>query len=206
VSAARAAYSAAIRGQSVSPGVTARAWQAAIAACRAYCPRAPPSATARFERGEPAPDQHVVPARAVLVEQQHGLAPGAGPGAQPRRLDLHQRDQAVDLGLVRHELGEDPAEPERVLAQRRPHPVIARARGVALVEHEVEHLEHRGQPLGEIGAARDLVRDAGLGERPLGPDDPLRHGRLGDQERPGDLRGGQPAEQPEGERDPAVRR
>jgi hypothetical protein len=44
------------------------------------------------------------------------------------------------------------------------------------------------------------------GERPLGPDDPLRHGRLGDQERPGDLRGGQPAEQPEGERDPAVRR
>src|SRR2546428_3955851 len=44
------------------------------------------------------------------------------------------------------------AEPERILAQRGAHPVVAGGRRVALVEHEVQHLEHRGQARGELGA------------------------------------------------------
>jgi hypothetical protein len=42
------------------------------------------------------------------------------------------------------------------------------------------------------------------GEGALGADHPLGDGGLRHEERPGDLRGGQPAEQPEGERDPGL--
>ena len=55
------------------------------------------------ERGQAAADEQLVPARAVLVEQQHRLArPGAG--REPGRLDLHQRRQPVHLRLGRREL------------------------------------------------------------------------------------------------------
>ena len=60
---------------------------------------------------------------------------------QARRLDLHQRDQAVHLGLVRHQLGQDAPEPEGILAQCGTHPVLASGRRVAFVEHEVDDLE-----------------------------------------------------------------
>ncbi len=64
----------------------------------------------------------------------------AGPtrARRPRRLDLHQRDEAVHLRLRRGELGQDAAEAQRVLAQRGPHPVVAGGRRVALVEDEVD--------------------------------------------------------------------
>ena len=39
------------------------------------------------------------------------------------RLGLHQCDEPVHLGFVRHELGEDAAEPEPVLPEGRPEPV-----------------------------------------------------------------------------------
>ena len=120
---------------------------------------------------------------------------------EARRLDLHQRDQAVDLRLLRSELGQDAAEAQRVLAQRRPHPVVAGGRRVAFVEDEVDDLEHRRQPGGELGPARDLEGDARLGEGPLGADDALRDGRLRDEERARDLLGGQAAEQAQRERD-----
>ena len=154
-----------------------------------------------LERREAAADEQLVPARAVLIEQQDRLARRPDPRAQPRRLDLHQRDQAVHLGLVGHQLGQDAAEPQRVLAQRRPHPVVAGGRRVALVEDEVDHLEHRREPPAELGAARDLERHVRLGQRPLGAHDALRDGRLRDEERARDLLGGQPAEQAQRERD-----
>ena len=89
-----------MRAQSVSSAVRARAWQAAIAACSAYGPSAPPSCLGALERRQAAADQQLVPARAVLVEQQDRLARRADARARARRLDLHQRDQAVDLGLL----------------------------------------------------------------------------------------------------------
>ena len=126
---------------------------------------------------------------------------GPDPRARARGLDLHQRDEAVDLGLPRRQLGQDAAEAQRVLAQRRPHPVVAGGGRVALVEDQVDDLEHRGQAGRELVAARNLEGHPRLGQRPLGPHDPLGHGRLRDQERARDLLGRQPAEQPQGERD-----
>ena len=96
--------------------------------------------------------------------------------------------------------------PQRVLAQRRPHPVVAGGGRVALVEHQVDHLEHRRQPGRELVAAGDLERHTGLGQRPLGAHHPLLHRRLGHEERAGDLLRGQAAEQPQRERHPGVRR
>ena len=81
-----------------------------------------------------------------------------------------------------------------------PHPVVAARRRVAFVEDEVDDLEHRRQPRGQLGAARHLERHARLGQRPLGAHDPLRDRRLGDEEGARDLVGREAAEQPQRQR------
>ncbi len=99
------------------------------------------------QRGLAPPDVEAVPRAAVLVEQQDGRAGGANAGAQAGGLELHEGDEAVHLGLVGHEGGEHAAEAERLAAELGPHPVLARGGRVALVEDEVDDLEH--------GARRD---------------------------------------------------
>jgi hypothetical protein len=112
----------------------------------------------------------------------------------------------VDLRLRRRELGQDAAETQRVLAKRRSHPVITGSGRVALVEDEVHHPEHRGEPTGELGSAGDLEGDTGLGKGPLGPDDPLGDGRFRDQECARDLLRGRASEQAKREGDTALGR
>ncbi len=65
---------------------------------------------------------------------------------------------------------------------------------------------HAGQSLVEQPGWRDAVGDAGVPDLPLGPREPLRHRRLGDEERPGDLDGRQAAERAQRQGDPSVRR
>ena len=48
----------------------------------------------------------------------------------------------MDLRLLRRERGEDAAEPQRVLAQGGAHPVVAGGRAVALVEDQIDDLQH----------------------------------------------------------------
>src|SRR4051794_10633959 len=78
-----------------------------------------------LKRLEASTDEEVVPSRAVLVEQEDGLSRRAGPGPRARGLDLHEREEPVDLRLVRDEPGQDSPEPERVLGERGPQPVVA---------------------------------------------------------------------------------
>ena len=104
-------------------------------------------------------------------------------------------------GSDRRQPGKDAAEPQRFLAKLRPDQVVAGGRRIALVEDQVEDVEHRRQPLGAVRAARHLERHAGLRQRALGAHDALRDGRLGDEEGAGDLLGGQAAEQPQRQRD-----
>ena len=99
-------------------------------------------------------DVEAVPGAAVLVQQEDGRARRPGPGAQARRLDLHQRHQPVDLGLVRREGGQDAAEPQRLGAELGAEPVLAGGGRVALVEDEVDHLEHGAEPGGPVVAGR----------------------------------------------------
>src|SRR5581483_8342343 len=158
------------------------------------------------ESRETATDQKVVPAGAVLIEEEDRLSAGTDPRPQARRLDLHESDEAVDLGFVGGELGEDPSEAERLFAERRTDPVRAARRAVAFVEDEVDHLEHGCQTCGELSSAWDLERDALLGERPLRSHDPLRDRRLRDQERSRDLFGREATEETEREGDARVAR
>ena len=193
-----------MRTQSVASGVAARAWQAAIAACSAYGTEPPGQRLGAVEGGQAAPDQQAVPAAAVLVEQQDGLARGAHAGAQAGRLDLHQRDQAVHLGLARRQLGEDAPEAQGVLAEGRAQQVVARRRRVPLVEDQVDDLQHRPEAGAELGSGRHIEGHARLGQRSLGPDDPLGDRRLRHEERAGDLLGGEPAQQAQRERHAGV--
>ena len=118
-----------MRAQSVSLGGRARARDRR---------RSPPAArTGRARRraprraasaASPRLDQQPVPARAVLVEQQDRLAVGADPGAASREAWISiSATRPCTSGSLGRELGQDAAEPQRLLAQRRPHPVVAGA-------------------------------------------------------------------------------
>ena len=104
------------------------------------------------ERLAPAGDLRGVPARAVLVGEQHELAV-VEPGVPARIVEQHQRPQAVHLGLVRHQLGERRAEPQRLRGE-------VDAAAVALVEDQVDDRQHRRQPLGQQMVGRNPERDA----------------------------------------------
>ncbi len=58
-----------MRSQSVSEGVRARAWHAAISACMRYGPRRAVDFMGAFNCGQSALDQELIPQRAVLVEE-----------------------------------------------------------------------------------------------------------------------------------------
>ena len=152
-----------------------------------------------IQRGETVRDQQPVPASTVLLVERDDLAAGPGAGAKAGRLDLHQRHQGMRLGLAGCQRGEHAAEAHRLLAQLGACPLLAGGGGVALVEDQVDGLEHGAQPVGEFLADRDLEGHVGLGERLLRPGDPRRHrGRL-HQERAGDLLGRQPGDHLQGE-------
>ena len=90
----------------------------------------------------------------VLLGERHVVAGGAAPGAAPRFGVEHQREQPERLGLVRHQRHHEPPEPDRLLAE------IAAARfgaggiGPAFGEGGVDRLQHRVEPLAQIGCAR----------------------------------------------------
>jgi hypothetical protein len=71
---------------------------------------------------------------AVLIEQQDWFPRWAGPRAEARRLDLHQRNEAVHLRLVRGQLSQNATETQRFLAELGPHPVVAGRRRITFVE------------------------------------------------------------------------
>ena len=77
----------------------------------------------------------------------------------------------------------------------------AAAARVSLVEDQVEHVEHGLEPLRAllVVGIRNGTPDALM--RLLGPADPLRHRRLRHQERARDLRGREPADGAQRERD-----
>ena len=146
-----------------------------------------------IERLAPAGDLGGVPARTVLVCEQHELA-AVEPGLAARVVEQHQRLEAVHLGLVRHQLGERRAEPERLRRQ-------IDAAAVALVEDQVDDREHRRQPLRQQMVGGNAEGDARILDLPLRPREPPLHRLLGNEERAGDLLGAQPAERAQGQRD-----
>jgi hypothetical protein len=117
-------------------------------------------------------------------------------------VQLHEREQTPYLGVVGQQIGEQPGQTQRLAAQVGPDEVVAAAGRVALVEDQIHHLQDSAQARRQLGGRRDAVRNPRVGDLPLRPDETLAHGRLGDQERAGDLGRGQAAEGPQRQGDP----
>ena len=109
---------------------------------------------------------------------------------EPGVLEQHQREQATRLGLGRGE-GELAGEPDGVAGQV----VAAAVTGVVDERQDAQHDREVAQ-LAKVAATHGA----------LGAADPLRHGRLRNEERVGDLAGGQPTDGPKGEGDLRRRR
>ncbi len=144
--------------------------------------------------------------RVLLVGQRHQRAVGGGARRTPGLDEQHEREQAQHLRLVGHELDQEPAEADRFGAEVLADQPVARTRRVALGEDEVDDGQHGAQPVGQLGLVRHPVGDPRVADLALGPDNPLRHRRLGHQEGAGDLARGEPAEQPQRERHLRARR
>ena len=166
----------------------------------------PPHPHRPVEQLPPLVDPGPVPARAVLVLEQHELAARPRPRLAPRVVEEHQRQQPEDLGLVGHQRREDPGQADRLRRTARAGPAVAGRRVVALVEDEVEHPQHAVEPLGQGVVRRDAVRDPRVADLALRPDEPLGERRLGHEEGPGDLGRREPAERPQRQRHPRVHR
>ena len=190
-----------MRAQSVASGVAARACSAAIAAWSAYGPGGRRSTSSR-----PSAICSPVPLPAILLVEEHELPARTGAGVAPRVLEEHEREQAGDLRLVRHQRAEDACQPDRLGAELPPHERLARGRRVALVEDEIQRGEHGAEPVRQLVVGRHDVRDARVADLPLGAHQPLLHRRLRREEGVRDLRRAQAAEGSERERDPRLGR
>ena len=140
-------------------------------------------------------DEQLIPHPAILIEQQDRLARRARSRGGTRRLYFHQRDKGVNFRLFGSEFSQDAAETKSIFAKGGPHPVVASSGRVALVENQIDDLEHRRKAGGQFGSARDLERNVLLGECSLGANDALSDGRLGCEKSARDFVGGESAEQ-----------
>ena len=160
------------------------------------------------DEGQALGDQGTIPEAAVLVVQQHQGALGIEAGRRAGMLQQHEGREAHDLGLGGVEAEQQAGEPDRLLRQGLAHggAIAAPARGVALVEQQIDHGRHRGQALGALDGAGRLEGHLGLGDAALGPGDALLHGALAHQEGARDLRHGEAGDDAQGERDLLGRR
>ena len=135
-------------------------------------------------------DDRGVPEGAVLVGEGDERAVGRGAGRAAGVVEEHQREQAVDLGVVgeRRDLA---GEADRLGGE-------VDVAGVALVEDQVERAEDGRQVAGGV--------EADVGDGALRAGDALGHGRLGDEVGRGDLLGGEAADRPERQGDRRGRR
>jgi hypothetical protein len=136
---------------------------------------------------------------ALLVGEQHQLTV-AKPRLEASVVQQHQRQQSMHLGLIGHQLGQRPSESQGFGGELAPG---GRDR-VPLVEDQVHDRDHGAQPLRQQMVGWHPERDPGGLDLALGPDQPLGHRRLSDQEGVRDLSGAQAAERPQGEGDLSV--
>ena len=100
----------------------------------------------------------------------------------------------------RHQRIEQPRQPDRLARQIRPHQILARGRGIAFGEDQIDHREHAAQPRLQRLALRHLIGNAGEPDFLLGAQQPLRHRLFAGEKRTRDLRGGEPADRAQRQR------
>ncbi len=142
-------------------------------------------------------DDVEVPARAVLVLEQHELAEPIDPRARARVVIELEGEQPLGFS-ARGQLVDHLARQPNGLGDEVDARHVRGATGeVALVEDQVEHPQQRVHALVEVGRNRE--RHARLTNLALGPHDALRERGLGQQVGGRDFGGGQSARQSQGQ-------
>ncbi len=159
----------------------------------------------RGDQPRPLGDAAPVPPAALLLGQRDQFPAGAGPGRPPGVGEQHQRQQPGDLWVGRQAGVQPPGQPDGLARQVAAGQLGAAAAGVPLVEQQVKDVQHGRQAPGALVGGRQRERLAGGFQGGLGPADPLGHGRLRNQERGGDLPGGQAGDRAQRERDGRTR-
>jgi len=118
-------------------------------------------------------------------------APGVG--------QQQEGQQSGGLGLLWHQLVEQAREPDCLGAEIAPLQGRSRARRVALVEDEIQHVQHDAEPVGALAVRRQREGQTRGLDALLCPADPLGQGWLGDQKRVRDLGRRQPTDRAQGE-------
>ncbi len=140
-----------------------------------------------------------IPERAVLVFEQDETAFRGTARRVPRFLQQHQRKQSQRLGL-RQQFDQQPAQANRLAGKAGARERFSGRCRIALVENQINHPQHALHPIRQFRRRRHLVRDAGIPDFCLGPDDTLGKRGCSGKECPGDLLGCQPAYFAQGKR------
>lgn len=125
-------------------------------------------------------DEAPVPSCPVLIPEQYQLALGICSGSAPRLGEKHEGEQPSDLGLVRHEQTQDPAESDGLGAQIR----LGRRLGLAGGVRQVDRSEHPLQSVWELELLGDTVWNLRRLDLVLGANQPLRHSGFAGEEGP----------------------
>ncbi len=141
-----------------------------------------------------------VPQGAILLRERDQIAVRPGPRRPPGIGQQHQRQQSRDLPVVRKEVVNSPGQPNRLIREIAALEVGADAAGIALVEDQIEHVQDGAESFGPLPVGGHAKWHAGRLDALLGPADPLRHGRLGHEERVGNLGRREAADGPQRER------
>src|SRR5258708_1810052 len=128
----------------------------------------------------------------LRVERNDGAVGGRASGAAGIS-EQHQGEQPGDLALLRQQVVEHPREADRLGREVGPVQLGPRAGGVPLIEDEIQHLQHDAKPVASVWRHGHLELSTGRPDAFLRTADPLSHGRLWHEKRPGDLGGGEAA-------------
>ena len=140
-----------------------------------------------------------VPELMSLFGERDGKAIRVRPSRPPGVGQQHECEETGDLPFEWHEPIEHSRQPDGLGGEVGADEGGTGARHIALVEDQVEHLEHDTKALRELVPRRQLEPAARAPDGLLRPADPLRHGGLGNQEGIGDLRRRQPPDRPQRE-------
>jgi hypothetical protein len=153
------------------------------------------------DQGDALGDRRSVPPAAVLLRQRDELTVRAGAGGAAGVDEQHLCEQTGGLGLAGQQAPHQSAQPDRLVAQLGPDQVIPGRRGVALGEHEVDHVQDDVEAPAALGRCGKREPAACGEDGLLGPGDPPGDGGLGQHQAAGDLGRAQPGDRAKGERD-----
>ena len=201
---ASTSYSPTICGQSVASAVAASACTAAIAACNVYGPNRRDEMRALDQR-DALCDQRTIPQTSILIGEQHQLSVRRRPGGAPRFVQQHQREQADGFRLGQ-ELHQQASQSNRFCREVAARERRTGRRGIPFIEDQIDDVQDGVEPRGQLLARGHLIRDAGVANLRLRPDDALSDGWRVHEKRPPNFLRRQRAHFAERQRDLRVQR